>query len=107
MHSSEAVHLEVNSYSYTYLPCQMYCQLSTEPYARVRPASHLNTSTDTNAHRSPTLAISLIGLMLNFGFPMLSTYMALVFSSIAAANAEGSSEVTNLTEMPYFFKYTM
>jgi hypothetical protein len=33
--------------------------------------------------------------------------MALVFSSIAAANAEGSSDVTNLHPMPYFFKKTM
>jgi len=38
---------------------------------------------------------------------MLSTNMALVFSSIAAAKAEGSSEVTNLVEMPYFFKNTI
>ena len=44
-----------------------------------------------------TSAISLIGLTLYFGFPMLSTYMALVLSSMAAANAAGSSDVTNLT----------
>ena len=34
--------------------------------------------------------------MLYFGFPMLSTYIALVLSSIAAANAEGSELSTNL-----------
>ena len=53
-----------------------------------------------------TLAISLIGLTLYLGFPMLSTYTALVFSSIAAANAAGSSDVTNLTAIPYFLKST-
>jgi hypothetical protein len=54
-----------------------------------------------------TLAMSLIGLTLYLGFPMLSTNIALVFSSIAAANAAGSSDVTNLTPIPYFLKSTM
>jgi hypothetical protein len=62
--------------------------------------------TGKDVYNPHTLAISLIGLTLNFGFPMLSTNMAFVFSSIAAANAEGASEVTNLTDMPNFFKYT-
>ena len=92
---------------YAYLPCRMCYQRSAGPCARVRPTSHFNTSAGTRACISHTLAISLIGLTLHFGFPMLSTNMALVFSSIAAAKAEGSSEVTNLVEMPYFFKNTI
>ncbi len=53
-----------------------------------------------------TFAISLIGLTLYLGFPILSTNTALVFSSMAAENAAGSSDVTNLTAIPYFLKST-
>ena len=55
---------------------------------------------------SHTLAISLIGLTLYLGFPIVSTNTALVFSSIAAPISEGSSEVTNLTAIPYFLRST-
>jgi len=70
----------------------LMCNLSSNSASQHRDS--------TNAYRLHTLAISPIGLILYFGFPMLSTYMAFVFSSIAAANAEGSSEVTNLTAIP-------
>jgi hypothetical protein len=92
---------------YGYLPCQKYCLRSVGPCARVRPLSHLNAAGDTTTNMgSHTLAISLIGLTLYFGFPMLSMYTALVFSSIAAAISVGSSDVTNFTPIPYFLKNT-
>ena len=62
--------------------------------------AHLNRGTGTNARMLHTLAISLIGLTLYLGFLMLSTYTALIFSSMAAANVVGSSEVTNLAATP-------
>ena len=68
--------------------------------------SNHNTERSQSVYITHTLAISLMGLTLYFGFPIISTNIALVFSSIAAANAEGSSEVTNLTPMSYFFKNT-
>jgi len=51
-----------------------------------------------------TLAISRIGLTLNFGFPITSTKTALVFSSIAASKAAGSSDFTNFAPIPYFLR---
>jgi hypothetical protein len=42
-----------------------------------------------------------------FGFAMLSTKIARVFSSMAAANAAGSMLVTNLTLMPKVGKVTL
>ena len=51
-----------------------------------------------------TLASSGRGATLYFGFPMDSTKMAFVLSSIAAANAAGSELSTNLTPMSNRFK---
>jgi hypothetical protein len=42
-----------------------------------------------------------------FGFAMLSTKIARVFSSMAAANAAGSVLLTNLTLMPNVGKVTL
>ena len=53
------------------------------------------------------MAISGIGDMLNAGFPILSTKIALVLSSMAAANDSGLSSVTNLTPIPNFLKVTV
>lgn len=52
------------------------------------------------------LAISARGLTLYLGLPILSTYIAFVFSSMAASNAALSSEVTNLILMPNFLNST-
>jgi len=38
---------------------------------------------------------------------MLSTKIAFVFSSMAAAKAAGSSDVTNFTPIPYFLNRTV
>lgn len=54
-----------------------------------------------------TFANSSIGDKLYFGFAILSTKIALVFSSMAAANDSGLSSVTNFTPMPYFLKVTV
>ena len=51
-----------------------------------------------------TFASSGRGATLYFGFPMDSTKMAFVLSSIAAANAAGSELSTNLTPMSNRFK---
>lgn len=47
-----------------------------------------------------------IGLTLYFGFPIVSTYIALVLSSMALAYSAGSLDSTNLTLMPNLLNTT-
>jgi hypothetical protein len=60
-----------------------------------------------STHNLPTLASSGIGTTLYLGLPILSTKIAFVFSSMAAAKSLGSSPWTNLTPMPYFLNVTV
>ena len=91
---------------WVYLPCRTYCQRSVGSCVRVRPVRRLIRRREITKIVLQTFAISLIGLTLYLGFPILSTNMALVFSSMAAENAAGSSDVTNLTAIPYLLRST-
>src|SRR5262245_58717207 len=73
----------------------------------VPPAPKVMSTINGNTCSCEILTISGIREILYLGFPMLSTQIALVFSSIAAANDSCLSSRTNLTPIPKFFKNTL
>jgi hypothetical protein len=89
-----------------YLPCQMYCPRWAEYHDRAQPVEDEILVIGLGIFDPLTFANSAIGDKLYFGFAILSTKIALVFSSMAAANDSGLSSVTNFTPMPYFLKVT-
>jgi hypothetical protein len=54
-----------------------------------------------------TLASAGTSIRLYLGFPMISTKIAFVFSSIASAKASGVFFVTHFTPIPNFLKVTL
>lgn len=71
------------------------CDLCSDEQADI---NHIRALTFANAGMSATMYL---------GFPMLSTKIAFVFSSIAAAKSSGFVVVTNLTPIPNFFRKTI